>query len=143
MPTAGRVRLSICAEPGTDLQVSVVRPTPKRADLSLQVLRKGTRTARLRVTARGNDVHLHDAAWERRVPAARLDADTSFRPGQSAVPAWFSSAWIRAGQTLTSEPIAMPDWAANPGEVVFKLIGTDRAGHAVTAWADGSGQGGP
>jgi hypothetical protein len=50
---------------------------------------------------------------------------------QSVVQTWFGAPLLHAGETRTSSPIPLP---ALDGLVVFKVGGTDTAGHHVAAW---------
>src|SRR5262249_44887114 len=93
---------------------------------------------RLVLTAHGDDVTLDEAAWERLVPAGNAQ-DTSYRPetpaGQS-VRQWFGAARLKAGETRTSAPIALPAPGPAGAALVFKVAATDTAGHRLAAWVE-------
>ncbi len=139
-PEAQFSRVVITAEPGTDLQVTLIRLPEPTARLSLGLEAEGLPTAknvRLILTAHDHDVILEDAAWERLVPAANRPEDTSYQPaieGPQAILAWFGDPHLRAGETRTSSVISLPT-GDSTASWVFKIAGTDAAGHHVSAWA--------
>ena len=90
---------------------------------------------RLALTAHDGDVTLDDAAWERRTPLVNWPEDTSWRPAADAVRTWFGSKQWRAGETRTSGDIVLPK-DADRAPVLFKVLGRDEAGRAITAWED-------
>ncbi len=132
-PAGPRTRIAVTAEPGTQLQISLV-PVP-RPRLALRVDRDADgKTVRLTLTAHGDAVELVDAAWERLNPVGMAARDTSYRP--DAVPlqtgrAWFGSPTLLAGQTRTSSAITL---APSSGPLVWKVLGKVADGHAVAAW---------
>jgi hypothetical protein len=135
-PPSTSSQVTIMADPGTNLQVSVVPLRRGSARLSLALEREARSDAgRLKLTAHHADVDLRHAAWERLVPSARDDHDTSFRPEQKSIPAWFGSARLRAGETRTSHPIRLPVLRGPADVIVFKVSGVDALGQNVTAWA--------
>jgi hypothetical protein len=91
-------------------------------------------TVRLLLTAHDSEVLLDAAAWERLVPTASCADDTSYRtdePPSGPVVRWFGDPHLRAGETRCSKDISLP---TIDGLLVFKVGGTDSAGHRVTAW---------
>jgi hypothetical protein len=128
---AGHTRVTVTADSGADLQVTLV-PMP-RTRLVLRVERNPERQARLVLTAYGGTVELQDAAWERLNPVGNAE-DTSYRctaiPSQTA-PAWFGRHTLKDGETITSMPIPLP---ATSEPLVWKVLGKDSAGHTVAGW---------
>jgi hypothetical protein len=148
-PEAQFSRVVITAEPGTDLQATLIRLPERTARLSLGLEAEGLprgKTVRLSLTARDQDVILEDAAWERLVPAANRPEDTSYqtaserpRPAGKGIPdpairTWFGDPHLRAGETRTSSVISLPTGDSS-ATWIFKIAGTDTAGHHVSAWA--------
>jgi hypothetical protein len=121
-PAGPKTRLTVEADEGAALQVSLVRLPPGNARLSLR--RDGDR---LGLTAHDAAVTLDGAAWERLHPEANRPDDTSFRPGER-LPAWFGDPHLEAGATRHSVPLPMK------AGVVWKVTGTDAAGRRVSAW---------
>jgi hypothetical protein len=83
-------------------------------------------------------VTLEDAAWERRAPFVNRPEDTSWRPDQPAgesVRTWFDSRQLKAGETRTSGDISLPE-DGDREPVLFKVLGRDETGRAVTARED-------
>jgi hypothetical protein len=135
-PRDGCSRVTVTAEPGAWLQVSVVRLPDQAARLSLRA-ETGDRagTVRLVLTAHDADVTLQDAAWERAAPETGRPEETSYRPDAPAgatVRAWFGDPRLRAGESRRSAPVTLPRAG---GPVLFKVTGTDAAGRRVAAWA--------
>jgi hypothetical protein len=134
-PGGPRSRVTVTADPGAELQVSLVRVQGGCARLSLRCEPcPGGTGVRLSVTAHGSAVKLRRAAWERLVPSGDTERDTSYRPGQNAR-AWFGKADVQAEETRRSEVIRLPAGAGVGETLVFKVSGTDAAGNRVAAWA--------
>ncbi len=135
-PTGARSRLTVTADVGAGLQVSLIRQPEGSARLTLRRV-PGSRpgVCRLALTAHDGDVTLDDAAWERRTPLVNWPEDTSWRPAADAVRTWFGSKQWRAGETRTSGDIVLPK-DADRAPVLFKVLGRDEAGRAITAWED-------
>jgi hypothetical protein len=135
-PASARSRLTITAEPGTDLQASLIRLPPQTARLGLRVepvSQPGC--VRLVLTAHDADVTLNAAAWERLVPDGGRTQDTSYRRDECAdqkVLAWFGQLQLKAGETRRSAAIPVP---SHLRPVVFKVAATDTNGHCMAAWA--------
>jgi hypothetical protein len=148
-PEAQFSRVVITAEPGTEFQVTLVRLPEQTARLSLGLEAEGlpaAKNVRLILTAHDQDVILEDAAWERLVPAANRPEDTSYqtaserpRPAGKGIPdpvisTWFGDPHLRAGEARTSSVISLPT-GDSTATWIFKIAGTDAAGHHVSAWA--------
>jgi hypothetical protein len=133
-PAADYARVTITAEPGTDLQVSLVRVPAGTGRLWLRPV-PGQRpgTVRLLLTACDAPVTLNAAAWERQVPTTNRAEDTSYRPdgGDGAAREWFGLAALKEGETRASMPIAVPDGV---GPLLFKIGATDASGHHLAVW---------
>jgi hypothetical protein len=137
-PEAQFSHVVITAEPGTDLQVTLIRLPEKTARLSLgleaETLPAG-KTVRLSLTAHDQEVILENAAWERLVPAANRPEDTSYQPAtEGPILKWFGDPHLKAGETRTSSVISLPT-GDSMASWVFKIAGIDPAGHPVSAWA--------
>jgi hypothetical protein len=139
-PAGARSRVTITAETGTDMQVSLVRLPEQTGRLSLRFEASNGEgqspdgSIRLIVTAHDAGATLTAAAWERLTPKASDPADTSYRPDTPAgamIRAWFGDPCLKAGETRRSVAIKLPE---EDGPVVFKIAGTDSAGHTVSAW---------
>jgi hypothetical protein len=138
-PGGARTRLTITAEAGTQLQVTLIRLPREMGRLSLRIEpAKQPGYIRLRLTAHGSTVILEQAAWELRFPKTEDDENTSYRNGssaQDAVRAWFGKAALKPGETHTSESILLPAECGAGQPVVFKVVGRDAGGFRVSAWA--------
>jgi hypothetical protein len=135
-PGGGRARVTVDAEPGADLQVTLVPLPPGSARLSLRAEPDGRDSYRLVLAAHGSGVTLEGAAWERAVPKSSRPEDSSYRPGDppgGEVREWFGARRLQAGEPRTSAPVDLPGGA---GAWVFKVWGRDAAGRAVAAWAE-------
>jgi hypothetical protein len=133
-PASDCARVTVTAEPGTELQVSLVRVPAGTARLSLrQVPGQRPGTVRLLLTACDAGVTLNGAAWERLCPGANRPEDTSYRPDEAAgtVRSWFGDAVLKQGETRASIPITLPD-GTDP--LMLKVGATDAAGHRLAAW---------
>lgn len=133
-PGGPHSRLTITAEAGTELQVSLIRLPERTARLSLRLEEGPTPgTVRPVVTAHNGDVTLTAAAWERLAPAGRAE-DTNYRrdgtPGER-VRAWLGNPMLRAGNSRVGTPVALP---SGEGAWVIKLVGSDTSGHVLAAW---------
>jgi len=135
VPAAGRARVTVAAERGTDLQVSLVTLPPGTPRLRLRAeVEPGRASVRLVLTAQGGPVELQDAAWERLNPTGSVNADTSYRPAaatRQTVRAWFGNPCLQSGETRTSMSISLPPRA---GPLVWKVAGKDAQGHVVASW---------
>jgi hypothetical protein len=134
-PAPGRSGVTITAEPGTNLQVSLVRLPEHMARLSLRQEAGPTRgLVRVTVTAHDASVMLEAAAWERLAPTISFAKDTSYRPEsppEEAVRAWFGDPHLKTGETRMSAKVPL---ALGDGPWVLKMAGRDATGHVVTAW---------
>jgi hypothetical protein len=127
-------RLTVSAEPGTDLQVTLIRLPRRTARLRLRCEPGDTpHSVRLALTARGSDVTLDAAAWECLVPKSNRAEDTSF-PANGAR-AWFGDEHLPAAETRRSATIPLPEADPTGAGWIFKLTATDAAGHHIAAWA--------
>jgi hypothetical protein len=142
-------RLTIATEPDSNLQVTLIRLPEQTGRLSVRVesqdvrpVSPGCQTVRLVVTAHDQDLALEHAAWERLVPTANRPEDTSYLPAAvdrsgdgTMLQSWFGDLHLKAGETRISGAISLPH-AGTPDESwVFKVSGTDSAGHHLSAWA--------
>jgi hypothetical protein len=133
-PAAERARITVACEPGTDLQVSLLRVPAGTGRLGLRQLPgQPPGTVRLLLTACDGPVTLDTAAWERLVPCANRVEDTSYRPGGAAeaVRSWFGDPALKKGESRASTLIAVPD---GTGPLLLKIGATDAAGHRLAAW---------
>jgi hypothetical protein len=137
-PAAARSRLTVAAEPGADLQVSLVRLPDSTARLSLRAQKDAAEgTVRLCLTAHDARVVLDGAAWERLEVAGTRPAATSYRPEcpvSKAVQAWFGDPRMEPNETRTSAVIPLPEGSSRGGGWVFKVVATDAAGHRLATW---------
>jgi hypothetical protein len=132
-PPAEYTRLTITTDAATDLQVTLLRLPESRARLSMTAAGSAN-TVRLSLTAHDAAVSLEDAAWERSSSTSNRPEDTSYRPEatpEDAVRSWFGTSHLQAGETCTSQEIALP---AGSGPVMFKVLARDASGQRVTAW---------
>jgi hypothetical protein len=147
-PAKTGTRVTISAEPESHLQATLIRLPDRTGRLSLRVESQDALPAgvsgkmiRLQVTAHDQDLSLEHAAWERLVPTANRPEDTSHRPAgeppvePNLIQTWFGNLHLKAGETRTSAPIAIPALAAAGESWVFKISATDAAGHHLSAWA--------
>jgi hypothetical protein len=137
-PEAQFSHVVITAEPGTDLQVTLIRLPERTARLSLgleaETLPAG-KTVRLSLTAHDQDVILENAAWECLVPAANRPEDTGYQPAtEGPILKWFGDPHLKASEARTSSVISLPT-GDSTATWIFKIAGTDAAGHHVSAWA--------
>jgi len=142
-------RMTITADPESNLQVTLIRLPKQTARLSLRVepqkvsaANLGAQSVRVSVTAHDQEVTLDQAAWERLVPTANRPEDTSYRmpasyasSTQTTVQTWFGNLRLKAGETKTSEPISIPTSGGADEHWVFKISAVDSAGHHISAWA--------
>jgi hypothetical protein len=135
-PEAGRSRVTVEADAGADLQVTLVPLPADSARLSLRVERTGPAACRLTVTAHDADVTLEEVALEQ-AGSEGQPAETSYRP--DAVPgetvrAWIGESLLAAGATRVGKVIERP--SASGKTWLFKLKGHDAAGRPVAAFAE-------
>jgi hypothetical protein len=131
-PGGERSKLTITADAGTDLQVTLVRVPRPTGRLSLQWEKN-----HLLLTAQDADVTLDAVAWERLPPATNRAEDTSYRPDKAmsrVVRDWFGDAKLKAGESRRSAEVELPEFDARKQSVIFKVMGTDAAGHRIAAW---------
>jgi hypothetical protein len=127
-PVAPRTRVTIAAEAGAVLQVSLVRLPDEMARLTLR--REDGEwpgTVRLVLTAHDTAVTVDEAAWEPLLPRAGPPDNGGF-----PLEGWCAGACLRPGDTRTSPSFPLP---AAAGGSVFKVTATDAAGHHLAAWA--------
>jgi hypothetical protein len=133
-PVSGHARVTVTAEPGADLQVSIVRLEHQTPRLDLRIEGAGEESVRLVLTAKGGPVDLEAAAWERIVPSGHAVEDTSYQPGSpclQTIRTWFGEPHLHAQETRTSGAIP---WPADKGPLVWKVLGKDQHGQPVAAW---------
>jgi hypothetical protein len=130
-PAEARTRVTVTAESGTALQVSLVRCPDQTPRLTL----RREPGDRLRLTALDAGVTLDEAAWECLLPAGERPDETSYRepesPARRAVEDWFGNPHLEPGESRLTPPLVLP---GREGDLVFKVTATDAAGHRVTAW---------
>jgi hypothetical protein len=131
-PASGRNRVTIQADEGSELQVTLVPLPADLPRLTLRADRLKPGTYRLILTANDAAVTLDDAVWEAMAPVGGPN-ETSFRPGNLAaerVRSWFGNANLAAGEQRISGPIEVP---ASTGRWLFKVSGHDSKGRNVSA----------
>ena len=122
-------RLTITADPGAELQVTLVKLPAELGRLELQVDAK----RRLLLTAHDSDLTLTGVSCEPLVPRATSDSSNRAREeAETLIRGWFGDPHLKGGETRTSNPIILPD---DREAWVVKVAGTDAAGHAVVGWA--------
>lgn len=139
-PDGPRSRVTVEAEAGADLQVSLIQLPADLPRLTLHVATARAGSFVLALTAHHGDVTLEDAAWERAEPTSRRLEDSSYRPDAVAgaqAREWFGNAELKAGATRTSRAIELP-----AGRWVFKVLARDAAGRPVAVWAEAQGPNG-
>jgi hypothetical protein len=143
-------KMTITADPESNLQVTLIRMPGQTARLSLHMAPKQDgnladriQTVRLVVTAHDQEVTLNQAAWERLVPSSNRPEDSSYRTPmagtastQTAVTSWFGDVHLKPGESKTSQPITIPVEGISDEHWVFKVSGSDDVGHHVSAWAE-------
>ncbi len=134
-PAGPRSRVTVEADAGADLQVTLVSlPSDlPRLTLRAELVRPGA--YRLAVTAHDAAVTLEEAVWEKAAPAGE-PGDTSCRPDGApgaALRTWFGKPDLPAGVTRLSGVIELP--AGDAGPCWFKVTARDGAGRPVAAWA--------
>jgi hypothetical protein len=137
-PTGKQSQVTIRAEAGTDLQVSLIRLPRRTPRLAVRCEPgKTAGTYSLEATAYDGEVVLGSAVWERRTPRTNRPEDTSYaaeRGGKSAI-VWMGSPRLRPGESCRSAPFSVPEAAGPDGAWVIKVSARDLAGHAMGAWA--------
>jgi hypothetical protein len=137
-PAGDRTRVTLSAEPGADLQISLIRLPERTGRISLRrAAGEPGGPLHLTLTAHDTEVTLDGAAWERLVPTANRPEDTSYRTGKDTagtVRTWFGEPHLTAGETRTSGEIPVPAGAGPPAPWVVKVTGTDASGHRLAAW---------
>jgi hypothetical protein len=133
-PDGERTRVTISAERGTDLQVTLIRLPHSAGRLSLSWEKN-----RLLVAAHDSDCTLDAVAWERTPPETNRPEDTSYRADKDmarVVRAWFGEAKVKAGETRRSAAMELPRFDRNKETVMIKVSGTDADGNRVAAWVN-------
>jgi hypothetical protein len=137
-PDGDRTKVTITAETGTELQVTLIRVPGTMGRLSLR-----WENDHLLLTAHDADVTLDAAAWERLPPATNRAEDTSYRADKDmsqVVRDWFGDAKLKAGETRRSATIALPEFDVKKETVIFKVNGTNSAGNRVSTCIDAAGR---
>jgi hypothetical protein len=138
-PAGERSRLTVVADAGAALQVSLLRLPPAMARLELRCEPdKEAGSVRLILTAHDAAVTLDAATWERLIPTGIGHNETSYQPGATAgqqAAAWFGCPRLHAGETRTSVPLLVDASAKEGNPILFKIAATDAAGHRIAAWA--------
>jgi hypothetical protein len=134
-PGGARSQVTVAADPGADLQVTLIPLSPSTPRLELRAERCGTSSYRLALTAHDAALTLESACWERAAPASGRPGETSFRPedpGREAR-AWFGTTPLKPGETRTSPPIPLPP---GPGPWLFKVAGREAAAQVTEYTSD-------
>jgi hypothetical protein len=133
-PGGKRARVTITADAGTDLQVTVIRLPRPMARLSLN-----WKDGHLLLAAHDGDVTPDGAAWERLAPTTHLSEDTSYRSETIALKTirdWFGVGKLKPGEVRRSAEMVLPKPELETGAIMFKVTGTDAEGHRVSAWLE-------
>jgi hypothetical protein len=136
-PAGERTRLTVNAEEGMDLQVSLIRLPASTGRLN--VAWDDAKEPRLLLTANDCDMRIDGLAWERVPPMINSSADTSFRadtPMDQTVRTWLGDPRLRSGETRRSATLSLPKPKNAQEKIVIKITGTDAAGHHLSAWID-------
>jgi hypothetical protein len=149
-PGAPATRVRIEADPNAQLQVSVVRLPDSLARLTARAEYRpsgspqtgagdNSRTVHLAVTLENDTpVTLKYLAWERRQPGTNREANRGacgeIWDSERIAQAFGTCRVPRRGEPLAAElQLDAAAWAEH--ELVFKLVGIDGNGYAVSAWA--------
>ena len=135
----GPRRITIHAEPGARLQVSLARLPPRMARLALNV--RPTPTGGLRLRLRelsGTEVQLTHVVWQTTTPGPRPRHRLIRHRQLSQL---FNQTHVPAGGVLTSRPLRRDELPR--GSLSFRVAGVDAAGFRVAAWADFDGKRSP
>jgi hypothetical protein len=133
-PGGKRTRVTVTAEAGTELQVTLVRLPRSMARLSLR-----WEDGHLLVSAHDGAVNLNAAAWERLSPTTHLSEDTSYRsktPARTTVREWFGDGELKPGEERRGADIVLPKAEQVTDAIIFKVSGTDALGRRVAAWVE-------
>jgi hypothetical protein len=134
-PGGGHTRVTVTADPKTELQVSLVRLPRPMARLELRGKMEANGDILLTVTAHHTGVQLEAALWERVLTRENPAGDTSYssKTEGDGLRSWFGEPRLKVGETRPSAAIRLP--AGMRGEdVVFRVTGVDEAGHRVSGW---------
>ena len=140
---AGATEVEVAGPPAAELQVTALPLGERRAAMSvaLEAARRssGELSVRARVTEHnGVAVRLTGLSWEPLVPGPRPHGDgcQAGRLDMLGIASAFSTSALLARGELRSRPISLPGHCPETGPLVFKLLGTDRLGRRVSAWAE-------
>jgi hypothetical protein len=131
-PDGARSKVTITADAGADLQVTLIRLPRTMGRLSLRWEKD-----RLLLTARDAAFVLDSVAWERLPPESNRPEDTSYRPDKDMsqfVRDWFGGMKVKAGESRRSAEMVLPEFDRKKETVAFKVSGTDENGMRVAAW---------
>ena len=131
-PGGARSCVTVTADAGADVQVSLVRLPRPMGRLALRCTRDANGEVRLALTATNAAVQLEEAAWERAITRESAVGDTSYcaRPAGESARHWFGAARLQAGETRRSTAVVLPN-DVRTDEVVFKVVAVDSAGRRV------------
>ena len=139
----GAVEVEVVGPAEAELQVTVVPlgADLPRLDLAVSHLRGPGGELRLRARIKeqnGVPVRLSALSWEPVTPSANPHT-ASFRCGRLdmlGITAAFGSSALEASGELRSRPIPMPGASPSNGLLAVKVIGTDKKGRRIAAWAE-------
>jgi hypothetical protein len=138
----GCTRVEVEAAATTNLQVTAI-PVPEnlpRLELTVRNATQPGGDPAIAVAVReltGNEVHLQKLCWGPMIPSAnpRGSAAANSGLGSARLAAALGTTKINSSGRLVSGPIAITPIRDGSGSFFLKLIGTDGAGRAVSAWA--------
>ena len=140
-PARGGIRVEVEAPPDADLQVTAVPLPDDLGELDLRIrpvtTTDGSITIRARVST-GTDsgpIRLETIAWDPVVPLVPPESPRPILRGEDLLRA-FESITVKGGGRLASDPIVLRGIGPFDGPIVVRAIGTDAAGHRITAWAE-------
>jgi hypothetical protein len=139
----GAVEIDVAGPPEAELQVTVVPlgADLPRLDLAVNKVRSPGGALRLRARIKeqnGVPVRLSALSWEPVTPSANPHA-AGFRCGRLdmlGIAAAFGSSALEADGELRSRPIPIPGASSSDGLLAIKVIGTDKKGRRIAAWAE-------
>ena len=142
----GAVEIEVAGPSQAEIQVTAVPLGDDQARLSLTLESSRGPSGELGIRAcvaerNGVPVRLSALSWEPLVPGPRphVDGRYSGRLDMLGLAASFGTSCVRPGGELRSGPIRLSGISRETGPIVIKVVGTDRNGRRVSAWADVNG----